>query len=226
MMTHEQVTEWAQDPENEKHPKYANVMSELALIENLKSQMHDHESVETMRRFYNKQGPMFQAHIAGKMCQELQETIQISIGIDPGDEFFIKMAKAIKAITRKGDPSVGPGMVIDEETDRLVCIHDMEVLGKIKLSLQSCQFLIDNFSWELMRAYEVVDALANIRHNLMKLFEDSVNYEFRIKGTPLVDVVEGVDWETMHVKGRTYGNFHVDLCELRGYTRTQKESLN
>ena len=225
-MTHEEIITWAQDPANEDHPKYAHIMSELALIEVLVGQMHDHESPETMRKFYYSQGQHYHVWIAQQIAKELNEPVKITIGEDPGDNFFAKMRDAIKAMTKRKDPAGAQDMYIDEETNRMVCFHDIPFLIKIRLSLQSCNFLIDNFGWHTMRANEVADALANIRHNLMVLFEQSKNFEFRIKGTALIDVVEGVDWDTSMVKGRTYGNFAVDLCELRGKTREHKDTLN
>lgn len=58
------------------------------------------------------------------------------------------------------------------------------------------------------------EKLKKIRRQMMLLFEQSVGWKFRLKGTPLVDVVTGVDWQFMHVCGKQYGNHHVDLCEL------------
>lgn len=54
----------------------------------------------------------------------------------------------------------------------------------------------------------------NIRENCLLLFEQSVGYKFRVKGTPLIDEVTGVDHKLKMVCGKQYGNFHVDLCEL------------
>lgn len=56
--------------------------------------------------------------------------------------------------------------------------------------------------------------LNSIREDLLTLFEQSVGWKFRIKGSPLVDVVAGIDRSNKHVCGKMYGNFHVDLCEL------------
>lgn len=64
----------------------------------------------------------------------------------------------------------------------------------------------------------------HIERDLLNLFEQSVGYNFRIKGTPLVDVVEGIDRKNKMVKGRTYGDFAVYLCELCGGTKDQPES--
>jgi hypothetical protein len=58
--------------------------------------------------------------------------------------------------------------------------------------------------------------LDEIRRQLLVLFADSIGYEFRIKGTPLTDTIIGVDVLKLMVIGRTYGDFHVDLCELTG----------
>lgn len=55
--------------------------------------------------------------------------------------------------------------------------------------------------------------MREIRRNLLLFFEQNVGDNFRIKGANLVDTVIGVDWEYMHVCGKAYGNFHVDLCE-------------
>lgn len=214
------------DPENKNHPRYSHIMSELALIEVLKGQMHDHESIETMRKYFNHQGQQYQVSIAQLICKEFNEPMVLTLGKDPGDEFFVKMKDTIKALTKRKDPNGAHGIIVDEETNRLVCIHDLDILGKIKLCLMSCAFLIDEFNWHLMRSQNVADSLSNLRHKLMELFESSKNFEFQIKGTALIDVVEGVDWKNFMVKGRTYGDFAVDLCELRGQTREQKDSLN
>ena len=56
--------------------------------------------------------------------------------------------------------------------------------------------------------------MEKIKNQLMVLFEQSVGMKFRVKGTPLVDEITGVDWGLMMVKGKLYGNFAVDLCEL------------
>jgi ribosomal protein L37E len=64
--------------------------------------------------------------------------------------------------------------------------------------------------------------LEKIRQDCMKLFEQSVGYEFRVKGTPLKDFVAGVDYKYMHVVGRQFGNFHIDLVELTGKVITEK----
>lgn len=57
-----------------------------------------------------------------------------------------------------------------------------------------------------------------IEQNLLKLFRQSIGMRFRLKGNiqgvPLEDEVAGIDEEFSHVKGKTYGNFHVSLCEL------------
>lgn len=55
-----------------------------------------------------------------------------------------------------------------------------------------------------------------IERDLLILFEDSVGYEFRVKGTPLVDVCTGVDKDKKMVCGQKYGDFSVSLCELTG----------
>src|ERR1700741_2772700 len=97
--------------------------------------------------------------------------------------------------------SNGPvGMIVIDNT--LMCIGDLNHYMHIQLSLQACRVLIDKFNWDGLRAKEVTDSLANIRHQLMHLFEQSKNWEFRIKGTPLTDVCEGVDWENNMVIGR------------------------
>jgi hypothetical protein len=53
-----------------------------------------------------------------------------------------------------------------------------------------------------------------IRRQCLLLFEQSVGWSFRVKGTPLIDVVTGVDHKLQMVKGKQYGDFHVDLCEI------------
>lgn len=63
-----------------------------------------------------------------------------------------------------------------------------------------------------------------IEHDCMLLFEQSVGYGFRIKGTPLHDIVDGVDWPTKMVKGKKYGDFAVSLCELDGALKPLPES--
>lgn len=56
--------------------------------------------------------------------------------------------------------------------------------------------------------------LINIRKNMLLLFEQSHGWKFRVKGTPLVDVVAYVKKDTCMVGGKQYGEFHIDLCEL------------
>ena len=58
--------------------------------------------------------------------------------------------------------------------------------------------------------------LDEIRRQLLVLFAESKGYEFRIKGTPLTDIIEDVDHEFLMVIGRNYGAFHIDLCEFTG----------
>jgi hypothetical protein len=48
----------------------------------------------------------------------------------------------------------------------------------------------------------------------MELFEQSVGQNVRVKGTPLVDEITGVNWDLMTVKVKNYGEFGVHLCEL------------
>ncbi len=55
-----------------------------------------------------------------------------------------------------------------------------------------------------------------IERKLLIMFEQSIGYEFRVKGTPLVDVCTGVDKIMKTVRGQKYGNFGVHLCELTG----------
>lgn len=62
-----------------------------------------------------------------------------------------------------------------------------------------------------------------IRRDLMLLFEQSVGYEFRLKGTEFVAVCRGVDWKFMMVKS-DYGDFSVDICELTGRQKPIPES--
>jgi len=61
-----------------------------------------------------------------------------------------------------------------------------------------------------------------ILNDLMHLFEQSVGWKVKIKGTPLVDTIEGVNWELMTVKCKMYGEFGVHLCEL---TNTDDTSI-
>lgn len=48
----------------------------------------------------------------------------------------------------------------------------------------------------------------------MELFEQSVGKNVRVKGTPLVDEIVGVNWKLMTVRVKQYGEFGVHLCEL------------
>lgn len=64
----------------------------------------------------------------------------------------------------------------------------------------------------------------DIENDLLLLFEQSIGLPFRIKATPLTDVVDGVDKEMKMVKGRKYGSFAVSLCELIGGEQQLKES--
>jgi hypothetical protein len=63
-----------------------------------------------------------------------------------------------------------------------------------------------------------------IRRDCLLLFEQSVGFEFRIKGSPLMDICDGVNWKDQHVIGQKYGNFHIDLCELTGKENKIKEN--
>lgn len=65
----------------------------------------------------------------------------------------------------------------------------------------------------------------HIEHDLLTMFEQSVGYIFRVKGTPIQDIVDGVDWKLKLVKGRKYGDFGVHLCELCGGIKVSPESL-
>jgi hypothetical protein len=56
--------------------------------------------------------------------------------------------------------------------------------------------------------------LDEIRNKCLLLFEQSVGWKFRVKGTPLVDEITGIDKDKKLVKGNMYGDFHIDLCEL------------
>jgi hypothetical protein len=58
------------------------------------------------------------------------------------------------------------------------------------------------------------DKLNKIRRDCLLLFEQSLGWKFRVKGTPLVDEVTGVDHTLQMVCGKQYGNFHIDLCQL------------
>lgn len=66
-----------------------------------------------------------------------------------------------------------------------------------------------------------MDTKTGIERDVLNLFSQSVGWPFRLKGgvqgVQLSDVVAGVDWQLMHVVGRTYGSFHVSLCELMPY---------
>lgn len=63
-----------------------------------------------------------------------------------------------------------------------------------------------------------------ITQDLMLMFEQSIGLPFRIKGTVLTDVVEGVNKRFNMVRGRKYGDFAVSLCELVGGDQQPKES--
>jgi hypothetical protein len=69
---------------------------------------------------------------------------------------------------------------------------------------------------------EQLNQLKKIRDHCMHLFDQSRGWKFRIKGTPLIDEIQGVDWDHDHVIGKQYGNFHIDLCEL---TTTNETSI-
>jgi hypothetical protein len=56
----------------------------------------------------------------------------------------------------------------------------------------------------------------DIRLNRLILFADSIGFEFRIKGSDLTDIVDGIDRQYEMVKGKKNGDFHVDVCELTG----------
>lgn len=60
----------------------------------------------------------------------------------------------------------------------------------------------------------------DILNDLMTLFEQSVGMNVRVKGTPLVDEITGVNWDLMTVKVKTYGEFGVHLCELTNESNT------
>jgi hypothetical protein len=61
-----------------------------------------------------------------------------------------------------------------------------------------------------------------ILDDCMELFGQSIGMRFRVKGTPVIDEIEGIDWEIMMVKGKMYGNFSIELCEL---TNTDDTSI-
>ncbi len=63
-----------------------------------------------------------------------------------------------------------------------------------------------------------------IRQDCLLLFKQSVGWEFRVKGTQLIDICDGIDLKYQHVIGLRYGNFHIDLCELTGREKQIKES--
>lgn len=64
----------------------------------------------------------------------------------------------------------------------------------------------------------------NIRQDILRLFADSVGMEFRIRTTPLTDIIDGVEMSKCMIVGRKYGSFHVDICELTGGLKIKKES--
>ncbi|AHM62329.1 tyrosine type site-specific recombinase [Flammeovirgaceae bacterium 311] len=57
-----------------------------------------------------------------------------------------------------------------------------------------------------------------IEKQLLDLFEESIGWEFRVKGqkNELRDIVEGVNHDFKMVRGRKYGAFPVAYCELTG----------
>jgi hypothetical protein len=55
-----------------------------------------------------------------------------------------------------------------------------------------------------------------IIQSLLVMFEQSIGYEFRVKGSALVDICIGVDRVQKLVRGKKYGDFGVHLCELTG----------
>ncbi len=60
------------------------------------------------------------------------------------------------------------------------------------------------------------NGIDKIRRDCLLLFEQSIGYEFRVKGTLLTDICDGVNKIDQMVQGRKYGDFHIDLCELTG----------
>ena len=62
-----------------------------------------------------------------------------------------------------------------------------------------------------------------IERDLMLLFEQSIGWEFRLKGTAFVAVCRGVDWKNMTVKS-DYGDFGVHICELTGRQKPNQEN--
>jgi hypothetical protein len=59
-----------------------------------------------------------------------------------------------------------------------------------------------------------IERLRQIRLHHLQLFQFSTGRNFHLKGSPLVDEIIGVDHEMQLVKGKQYGDFHIDLCEL------------
>jgi hypothetical protein len=58
--------------------------------------------------------------------------------------------------------------------------------------------------------------MEEIIKNLLHLFNDSIGWEFRVKGSNLKDTIEGVNGKLQLVKGKKYGEFAPDLIELTG----------
>lgn len=69
-----------------------------------------------------------------------------------------------------------------------------------------------------------LERLHVIRKNCLLLFEQSFGWRFRVKGTPLEDVIVGVDHDLQMVKGKEYGDFHIDICELTSSTKSSISS--
>lgn len=57
-----------------------------------------------------------------------------------------------------------------------------------------------------------------IEKQLLELFEESIGWEFRVKGkdNQLIDIVESVNHSLKSVQGRKYGLFPIGYCELTG----------
>ena len=60
----------------------------------------------------------------------------------------------------------------------------------------------------------------DIDRDCLELFEQSIGKNVRVKGTPLVDEIVGVNWQLMTVKVKNYGEFGVHLCELTNEENT------
>jgi hypothetical protein len=223
-----EIYEWIADKVNETNPLFSRIMIEINLINTLKLNMHEHNSVDAMRKFWVSCDMGNKIYIAKSTAQTLGIPITLAIGegMDPGDTFFKNMLAALKLmIKQKKGPdgfSLGP-------EDEILCEYDVKIQRKINTSIAYINEMLSGGPASSAREMEVRDMLANIKHDCLMMFEQSIGFEFRLKGQILTDICDGVDWDTMMVKGRKYGNFAVELCELTGKTYTEKNknaSLN